>query len=93
MTIKPSAWKPADPSIGSIGGIKVIAKEGWFAARPSGAEGIYKVYAKSCFGQEHPRKVEAEPGPLFQRHWLTVRTRQEPISPKGIGGDRSLTYE
>jgi phosphoglucomutase len=43
-----------------IGGIKVIAKDGWFAARPSGTEEIYKIYAESFLGQEHLRRIEQE---------------------------------
>jgi len=43
-----------------IGGIKVIAKDGWFAARPSGTEEIYKIYAESFLGQEHLRRIEEE---------------------------------
>jgi phosphoglucomutase len=44
----------------SIGGIKVIAKNGWFAARPSGTEEIYKIYAESFLGQDHLRRIEEE---------------------------------
>jgi phosphoglucomutase len=44
----------------SIGGIKVIAENGWFAARPSGTEDIYKIYAESFLGQEHLRRIEDE---------------------------------
>jgi phosphoglucomutase len=44
----------------SIGGIKVIAKDGWFAARPSGTEEIYKIYAESFLGQNHLRQIEEE---------------------------------
>jgi phosphoglucomutase len=40
-----------------IGGVKVIAKSGWFAARPSGTESIYKTYAESFEGAEHLRRV------------------------------------
>jgi phosphoglucomutase len=43
-----------------IGGIKVIAQNGWFAARPSGTEEIYKIYAESFLGQEHLRRIEEE---------------------------------
>ena len=43
-----------------IGGIKVIAKDGWFAARPSGTEEIYKIYAESFMGQGHLRQIEKE---------------------------------
>jgi phosphoglucomutase len=43
-----------------IGGIKVMAKDGWFAARPSGTEEIYKIYAESFLGQDHLRQIEEE---------------------------------
>ncbi|MGA8554953.1 MAG: hypothetical protein WB630_11095, partial [Candidatus Acidiferrales bacterium] len=49
---------PADGN--PIGGIKVIAKNGWFAARPSGTEEIYKIYAESFLGQDHLRRIEEE---------------------------------
>jgi phosphoglucomutase len=41
----------------AIGGIKVIAGSGWFAARPSGTESIYKIYAESFRGEEHLRRI------------------------------------
>ncbi len=51
----------AAPGDGSpIGGIKVIAKDGWFAARPSGTEEIYKIYAESFLGTGHLRKIQEE---------------------------------
>jgi phosphoglucomutase len=43
-----------------IGGVKVIAKDGWFAARPSGTEDIYKIYAESFRGQEQLQRIEEE---------------------------------
>jgi phosphoglucomutase len=43
-----------------IGGIKVIAKNGWFAARPSGTEEIYKIYAESFLGEDHLRQIQKE---------------------------------
>ncbi|MAT45586.1 MAG: phosphoglucomutase, alpha-D-glucose phosphate-specific [Anaerolineaceae bacterium] len=43
-----------------IGGLKVTTKNGWFAARPSGTEDIYKIYAESFLGMEHLRKIQAE---------------------------------
>jgi phosphoglucomutase len=49
---------PGDGNV--IGGIKVIAKNGWFAARPSGTEEIYKIYAESFLGQDHLRRIEEE---------------------------------
>ncbi|HTM12680.1 MAG TPA: hypothetical protein VL127_07200, partial [Bryobacteraceae bacterium] len=44
----------------AIGGVKVIAENGWFAARPSGTEEIYKIYAESFRGREHLRRIEEE---------------------------------
>ena len=43
-----------------IGGIKVIAPSGWFAARPSGTESIYKIYAESFLGEDHLRRIISE---------------------------------
>jgi phosphoglucomutase len=43
-----------------IGGLKVITQNGWFAARPSGTEDIYKIYAESFLGEEHLRKIQEE---------------------------------
>jgi phosphoglucomutase len=43
-----------------IGGIKVIAESGWFAARPSGTEDIYKIYAESFLGADHLRRILEE---------------------------------
>jgi phosphoglucomutase len=44
----------------SIGGLKVIAQSGWFAARPSGTEDIYKIYAESFRGADHLRRIQEE---------------------------------
>jgi phosphoglucomutase len=43
-----------------IGGIKVVARNGWFVARPSGTEEIYKIYAESFLGDDHLRQVQAD---------------------------------
>jgi phosphoglucomutase len=43
-----------------IGGLKVVAEHGWFAARPSGTENIYKIYAESFQGAEHLHRILAE---------------------------------
>ena len=43
-----------------IGGLKVVAENGWFAARPSGTEDIYKIYAESFQGEEHLERILAE---------------------------------
>ncbi len=44
----------------AIGGIKVVAPNGWFAARPSGTEDIYKLYAESFIGSEHLKQIQQE---------------------------------
>ena len=44
----------------AIGGVKVISEGGWFAARPSGTEEIYKIYAESFRGHDHLERIEAE---------------------------------
>jgi phosphoglucomutase len=44
----------------AIGGLKVVAENGWFAARPSGTEDIYKIYAESFRGGDHLRRLVEE---------------------------------
>lgn len=49
------------PSVGvSFGGIKVTSAGGWFAARPSGTEDIYKIYGESFHSREHLRRILSE---------------------------------
>lgn len=43
-----------------IGGLKVVTGNGWFAARPSGTEDIYKIYAESFLGEDHLQKIQEE---------------------------------
>jgi phosphoglucomutase len=43
-----------------LGGLKVVAEHGWFAARPSGTEDVYKVYAESLDGEERLERILAE---------------------------------
>lgn len=44
----------------SIGGLKVVSKNGWFAVRPSGTEDIYKIYAESFLGKSHLKEIQEE---------------------------------
>jgi phosphoglucomutase len=44
----------------AIGGLKVTTKNGWFAARPSGTENVYKIYAESFLGKDHLRRLQSE---------------------------------
>ena len=50
-----------------IGGIKVVAEHGWFAARPSGTEDVYKFYAESMNGTGHLRRIQEEGRALISR--------------------------
>lgn len=43
-----------------IGGLKVVTKNGWFAARPSGTENVYKIYAESFLGEDHLKRIQQE---------------------------------
>ncbi|SEG65319.1 phosphoglucomutase [Bryocella elongata] len=43
-----------------IGGLKVATENGWFAARPSGTEDVYKIYAESFLGADHLKKIQEE---------------------------------
>ncbi|MCP1504367.1 phosphoglucomutase [Curtobacterium herbarum] len=44
----------------AVGGVKVVTDKAWFAARPSGTEDVYKIYAESFVGQEHLEQVQRE---------------------------------
>jgi phosphoglucomutase len=50
-----------------IGGVKVIAQSGWFAARPSGTEDIYKIYAESFSGEDHLQRILSEAQAIVDR--------------------------
>ena len=50
-----------------VGGIKVVAASGWFAARPSGTEDIYKIYAESFRGEDHLRDILREAQTIVDR--------------------------
>jgi phosphoglucomutase len=59
-----------------IGGIKVIAENGWSAARPSGTEDVYKIYAESFRGRDHLKRIQKE---------------AQAMVAAVLGGDRLLT--
>jgi phosphoglucomutase len=50
-----------------IGGVKVITEAGWFAARPSGTENVYKLYAESFKGVEHLKRIQSEAQEMLRR--------------------------
>jgi hypothetical protein len=58
-----------------IDGLNLVAEHGWFAARPSGTEGVYKVYAESLRGEDHLERILEEAGPSAPSAW--------PPSPAG----------
>jgi phosphoglucomutase len=51
----------------AIGGLKVVTKNGWFAARPSGTEEVYKIYAESFLGTDHLHRIQEEAQALINR--------------------------
>ncbi len=58
---KITAKLTAAPGNGAaIGGLKVVTENGWFAARPSGTENIYKIYMESFKGADHIKRIESE---------------------------------
>ncbi|MEO7117062.1 MAG: phosphoglucomutase (alpha-D-glucose-1,6-bisphosphate-dependent) [Caldimonas sp.] len=65
----------------AIGGIKVIAKSGWYAARPSGTEDIYKIYGESFSGEEHLQRILKEAQVVVDRA----------ISPGSVSGGKGKT--
>jgi len=50
-----------------IGGLKVVTSQGWFAARPSGTENVYKLYAESFVGSDHLRCIQEEAQAIVSR--------------------------
>ena len=53
-----------------IGGLKVVTPGGWFAARPSGTEDVYKLYAESFKGHDHLHRIQEEAQGVIQRAFL-----------------------
>ena len=75
-----------------IGGLKVVTAEGWFAARPSGTEEVYKLYAESFRGRDHLRRIQEEARALVgersgKSREGSLSTRRRP-HPQLSGTDR-----
>ena len=64
-----------------IGGLKVVSASGWFAARPSGTEDIYKIYAESFRGADHLRRIMEEAQTIVSDA-LGAPRKQPGIPPK-----------
>ena len=56
-----------------IGGLKVVTAHGWFAARPSGTESVYKLYAESFLGEDHLRRIQKEAQELIAQTFAAAR--------------------
>jgi phosphoglucomutase len=65
----------------SIGGLKVITDEGWFAVRPSGTEDVYKLYAESFRDRVHLERIQAEAQAIVTR--LFARVSNPPSANAG----------
>jgi phosphoglucomutase len=71
LTVAPGNGKP-------IGGLKVTTARGWFAARPSGTENVYKIYAESFVGPEHLRRIQSEAREIVSR--ALARAQAHPVA-------------
>ena len=72
-----------------IGGLKVVTENGWFAARPSGTEHIYKIYAESFRGVDHLRQIQAEAQDIVNAAFQAAENR--PPTPNNGGTRRGLS--
>ena len=61
----------------AIGGLKVVTDSGWFAARPSGTEAVYKIYAESFRGEKHLRQIQEEAQALIAKAFAATGTHRE----------------
>jgi phosphoglucomutase len=57
----------------SFGGLKAVTAKGWFAARPSGTEDVYKVYAESFESEGHLARIQAEAQNILSRHFASAK--------------------
>jgi phosphoglucomutase len=68
-----------------IGGLKVIAENGWFAARPSGTENIYKIYVESFRGEQHLRRIAEEAQAIVDAALAAGAPAEKQLKPQGSG--------
>ena len=71
----------------AIGGIKMVAKSGWFAARPSGTEEVYKIYSESFRSEDHLRLIQRNAQALITRHFAKEKTRSSSIENGRMSND------
>jgi phosphoglucomutase len=67
-----------------IGGLKVDAASGWFAARPSGTEDIYKIYAESFHGADHLQRIISEAQAMVEAALAESKQRTNTVSKKSL---------
>jgi len=75
-----------------IGGLKVVTEHGWFAARPSGTENIYKIYAESFRGADQLRQIQAEAQTIIN-HALAAGLAPEQAGVNPLPGLQRMTAE
>jgi phosphoglucomutase len=75
-----------------IGGLKVATEHGWFAARPSGTENIYKIYAESFLGTDHLHQIQADAEAIISDA-LAVAPETEPARDRLLPGLHPMTVE
>jgi len=74
------------PGNGSpIGGLKVVAANGWFAARPSGTEEVYKLYAESFLSEDHLRRIQEEAQRIVAQTFASASDVARPDRPNPSG--------
>jgi phosphoglucomutase len=69
-----------------IGGLKVVAENGWFAARPSGTEDIYKIYAESFKGTDHLHRILEEAQSIVSDTLAAPRRQPETLPKTNLKG-------
>ena len=73
----------------SFGGIKVSAASGWFAARPSGTEAIYKIYAESFRSADHLSEIQEDAQAIVGSLFGDERPQPRSVRAVSPNGDRS----
>jgi len=75
-----------------IGGLKVMTANGWFAARPSGTENIYKIYAESFRGTDHLRQIQTDAQIIINDVLKAIPT-PDPVGVKSLPSLQQMTVE
>jgi phosphoglucomutase len=81
----------------ALGGLKVMAASGWFAARPSGTENVYKIYSESFQSEDHLHRIQAEAQSIINEALAagpaTIHRKPDLRSDHASPGVRPLTVE